>query len=183
MNHHEKSSLLKWHLHVSTILVMLYQRKIISSLIHTKNGKYSQNIPIGVRCFIYSVLLIILSRIFPICLDSLLFVYCLQRGHHQPCKVSYPPKDLSLNTHGNACKICTLKPHDLTNVLLLLMGTVHSYKISWIIRVLIMNRAVIDSFSILFDSLVDYFLHRQAQKRESLHHVSSWSTDGFLLRL
>lgn len=130
MNHHEKLSLLKWHLHVPTILVMLYQRKIISSLIHTKNGNYSLNIPIGVRCFIYSVLLIILFRTFPICLDSLLFVYCLQRGPHQPCKVSYPPKDLSMNKHGNAFKICTQKPYDLTNVLLLLMGTVHSYKIS-----------------------------------------------------
>lgn len=52
MNHHEKSSLLKWHLHVPTILVMLYQRKIISSLTHTKNGNYSLNIPIEVRCFI-----------------------------------------------------------------------------------------------------------------------------------
>lgn len=46
MNHHEKSSLLKWHLHVPTILVMLYQRKIISSLTHTQNGNYSLNIPI-----------------------------------------------------------------------------------------------------------------------------------------
>lgn len=36
-----------------------------------------------------------------------------------------------------------------------------------------MKRAVIDSFSILFDSLNDYSLHRQAQKRESLHHVST----------
>lgn len=89
-----------------------------------KNGNYSLNIPIEVRCFILFCVVNYSFRTFPICLDSLLFVYCLQRGHHQPCKVSYPPKDLSLNIHGNACKICTLKPHDLTNVLLLLMGTV-----------------------------------------------------------
>lgn len=148
-----------------------------------KNSNYSLNIPIEVRCFILFCVVNYSFQNIPNLFGQP--VVCLLSPERAPPTMQgqLSTKGPLLNTHGNACKICTLKPHDLTNVLLLLMGTVHSYKISWIIRVLIMNRAVIDSFSILFDSLVDYFLHRQAQKRESLHHVSSWSTDGFLLRL